>query len=112
MSTAKATRVSSSASSGVDPALVKLLGVARARTFGRVMKDTGLAQEVLLKFAVDVMELALQNLKVKAPEAVQMGHARWGKLSPEERSEVARRAVAARWAKYRDMKKVEDPQDG
>jgi hypothetical protein len=111
MSTAKAKRVSPSPMPDVDPALVHLLGVARARTFGRVMKQTGLPQEVLLKFAVDVMELALNNLRVKAPEAVQMGHARWGKLSPEERSEVARKAVTARWAKYRDKSKSEDPQD-
>ena len=47
--------------------------------------------------------------KRKNPAAVALGKraakARMRKLTPEERSEIARNAVTARWAKYKAAKK-------
>src|SRR4051794_20158508 len=81
---------------GVDSTLVKLLGRARARKLRRFIEHTGLSQEFLLKFAMDLADCALRRIPPKNPEAVRMGMARWDNLTPEARTELARRAVKAR----------------
>jgi hypothetical protein len=49
--------------------------------------------------------------KEKDPHAVALGRkggkARLQKLTPEQRSEIARRAVLARWAKHNKKKRSE-----
>ncbi len=57
--------------------------------------------------------------KKKNPNAVALGKLggskggkiRAAKLTPEERREIARNAVLARWAKAREKAKQKDPQD-
>jgi hypothetical protein len=57
--------------------------------------------------------------KKKNPNAVALGKLggskggkiRAAKLSPEERSEIARKAVLARWAKAREKARQKDLQD-
>jgi hypothetical protein len=57
--------------------------------------------------------------KKKNPNAVALGKLggskggkiRAAKLTPEERSEIARKAVLARWAKAREKAQQKDPQD-
>jgi hypothetical protein len=58
--------------------------------------------------------------KKKNPNAVALGKLggskggkiRAAKLTPEERSEIARKAVLARWAKAREKAQQKDLQDG
>jgi hypothetical protein len=72
-------------------------------TLRRIMKQSGLPPEVLIDLALEMLDLASRRLSpppIKR-QAVGLGAARWRNVSPEERSEVLRRAAQARWAKAR-----------
>jgi hypothetical protein len=85
----------------LTPAFTKALGVRRTMRLRRVMRKTGLPPEVLLDLALEMLDIATRTLSVEPIQrtAVGLATARWRNVSPEERSEIARRAVAARWAK-------------
>jgi len=78
-----------------------MLGRTRARKLRRLATETDASHEFLLKVAMDLLECALLRLRPKNREAVRMGMARWDNLSPATRSQLARAAVNARWAKSR-----------
>jgi hypothetical protein len=88
----------------IDPFLQGLLGRPASKTLRRCIEQTGLSPEVLLRFGVDLVACHLAHLLPKHLEAVEMGLARWGNLPKETRTLLARRAVNARWAKYREQK--------
>ena len=65
------------------------------------MRQTGLPPEALLDLAIEMLDLASKRL---APSPIQrtavgLGTARWRNVSPQDRSELLRKAVQARWAK-------------
>jgi hypothetical protein len=100
MSTPKA---ESKTSPQVPAELATVLGVRRTMTLRRIMKQSGLPPEVLLDLALEMLDVASRKLSpppIKR-QAVGLGAARWRNVSPEERSEVLRRAAQARWAKAR-----------
>ena len=81
--------------------LSRLLGARRSARLRRIMRQTGLPPEALLDLAIEMLDIASKRL---APPPIQrtavgLGAARWRNVSPEERSEVLRRAAQARWAK-------------
>jgi hypothetical protein len=81
----------------------QLLGVRRTALLRRIMRKSGLPPEVVLDLALEILDLASRKL-VPTPisrQAVGLGAARWRNVTPEERSEIMRRAVEARWAKHR-----------
>ena len=87
----------------VAPDLAKALGVRRANRLKSIVKHTGLPAEVLVDLAIELLDIASRKLS-PAPAtraAVGLGAARWRNVSPEERSELLRRVVQARWAKHR-----------
>jgi hypothetical protein len=47
-------------------------------------------------------QIMSMNKPAKNPAAVKLGRMGWAKLSAEERSELARRAIKARWDRYRE----------
>jgi len=56
-----------------------------------------------MDLAIELLDIASRKLS-PAPTtraAVGLGAARWRNVSPEERSELLRRVVQARWAKQR-----------
>jgi hypothetical protein len=67
---------------------------------------------VLACFFPQHLALSVAMAKKKNPHAVALGRlgglkggkARTAKLTPEQRSELARKAVLARWAKKKDKK--------
>ena len=76
-------------------------------TLRRVMKQSGLPPEALLDLALEMLDAASRKLSpppIKR-QAVGLGAARWRNVSPEERSQVLRRAAQARWAKARAAEK-------
>jgi hypothetical protein len=87
----------------LTPAFTQALGVRRTMRLRRVMKKTGLPPEALLDLALEILDISSRTLSVEPIRrtAVGLATARWRNVSPEERSEIARRAVAARWAKRR-----------
>jgi hypothetical protein len=87
----------------VAPDLARALGVRRANRLKSIVKHTGLPAEVLMDLAIELLDIASRKLS-PAPiqrTAIGLGAARWRNVSPEERSELLRRAVQARWAKQR-----------
>ena len=87
----------------IGPDLAKALGVRRANRLKSIVKHTGLPAEVLMDLAIELLDIASRKLS-PAPitrAAVGLGAARWRNVSPEERSELLRRVVQARWAKQR-----------
>jgi hypothetical protein len=62
-----------------------------------------LPPEVLIDLALEILDLAAKKLAPSpiSRQAVGLGAARWRNVDPEERSEIMRRAVEARWAKHR-----------
>jgi hypothetical protein len=87
----------------LPPELATALGVRRTMTLRRIMKQSGLPPEVLIDLALEMLDVASRKLSpppIKR-QAVGLGAARWRNVSPEERSEVLRRAAQARWAKQR-----------
>lgn len=92
----------------IPPDLATALGVRRTMTLRRIMKQCGLPPEVLIDLALEMLDVASRKLSpppIKR-QAVGLGAARWRNVSPEERSEVLRRAAQARWAKHRRNEKV------
>jgi hypothetical protein len=87
----------------IAPDLAKALGVRRANRLKWIVKHTGLPAEVLMDLAIELLEIASRKLSPPPIKrtAVGLGAARWRNVSPEERSELLRRAVQARWAKHR-----------
>ena len=86
--------------------LARALGARRTARLKTVMRYTGLPPEVLLDLALELVEIASRKLS-PAPikrTAIGLGTARWRNVSPEQRSEILRRAVQARWAKHRGGK--------
>jgi len=97
-------RKTSTTSSEIEMArLVQLLGARRTARLRRVMRRTGLPPEALLDLALEMLDIASRKLAPPPLQrtAVGLGTARWRNVSPEERSEVLRRASQARWAKHR-----------
>ena len=83
--------------------LATALGVRRTMTLRRIMKQSGLPPEILMDLALEMLDVASRRLSpppIKR-QAVGLGAARWRNVSPEERSQVLRRAAQARWAKVR-----------
>ena len=83
--------------------LVAALGIRRRRVLQRAVKRTGLPAEALLDLAMqllDVTTIAFSSTPIHRT-AVALGAARWRNVSAAERSELARLAVQARWAKHR-----------
>jgi hypothetical protein len=87
--------------------LTQFLGTRRAARLRRVMRQTGLPPEVLLDLAIELLDIASRKLAPPPIKrtAVGLGAARWRNVSPEERSEVLRKAAEARWAKHRGKNK-------
>ena len=87
----------------IAPDLARALGVRRANRLKSIVKYTGLPAEVLMDLAIELLDIASRKLS-PAPitrTAVGLGTARWRNVSAEERSELLRKAVQARWAKHR-----------
>lgn len=87
----------------IPPTLATALGVRRTMTLRRIMKQSGLPPEILIDLALELLDVASRKLSpppIKR-QALGLGAARWRNVSPEERSEVLRRAAQARWAKRR-----------
>ena len=87
----------------VTPDLARVLGVRRATRLKSIVKYTGLPAEVLIDWAIELLDIASRKLSPPpiTRTAVGLGAARWRNVSPEERSELLRKAVQARWAKHR-----------
>jgi hypothetical protein len=87
----------------VAPDLAKALGVRRANRLKSIVKHTGLPAEILMDLAIELLDVASRKLSPTpiTRTAVGLGAARWRNISPEERSEMLRRVVQARWAKQR-----------
>lgn len=87
----------------VGPDLAKALGVRRANRLKSIVKHTGLPPEVLIDLAIELLDIASRKLSPPPIQrsAVGLGAARWRNVSAEERSELLRRVVQARWAKHR-----------
>ena len=87
----------------IHSALATALGVRRTMTLRRIMKQSGLPPEALIDLALEMLDVASRKLSPPPlkRQAVGLGAARWRNVSPEERSEVLRRAAQARWAKKR-----------
>src|SRR3954468_8882673 len=83
--------------------LARALGVRRANRLKSIVKHTGLPPEILIDLAIELLDIASRKLSPSPIRrtAVGLGAARWRNVSPEERSELLRRAVLARWAKHR-----------
>lgn len=91
----------------IPPALAAALGVRRTMTLRRIMKHSGLPPEILIDLALELLDVASRKLSPSPlkRQALGLGAARWRNVSPEERSEVLRRAAQARWAKKRLIQK-------
>ena len=87
----------------VPPDLAKAIGVRRANRLKSIVKYTGLPAEVLIDLAIELLDIASRKLSPPpiTRTAVGLGAARWRNVSAEERSELLRKAVQARWAKHR-----------
>src|SRR3954451_15633958 len=83
--------------------LAGILGARRTSRLKRLMRQTGLPPEPLLDLAIEMLDLASRKLSPPPIRrtAVGLGAARWRNISPEERSELLRRVVQARWAKHK-----------
>lgn len=83
--------------------LTRLLGSRRTVRLRRVMRQTGLPPEVLLDLALELLDIASRRLSPPpvTRTAIGLAAARWKNVAPAERSETARRAAKARWAKDR-----------
>src|SRR5215211_8048382 len=83
--------------------LCAALGARRSARLRGVVRQTGLPPEVLIDLAIELLDIASRKLSPPPIQrsAVGLGAARWRNVSAEERSELLRRAVQARWAKHR-----------
>ena len=87
----------------VPPALTRALGVRRANRLKAIVKYTGLPAEILIDLAIELLDIASRRLAPPPIKrtAIGLGAARWRNVSAEERSDLLRKAVQARWAKHR-----------
>lgn len=87
----------------ISSALSRAIGSRRSARLRAIMRRTGLPPEPLLDLAIEMLDLASRKLSLPPIQrtAVGLGAARWRNISPEERSEVLRRVVQARWAKHK-----------
>jgi len=87
----------------VPPELARALGARRNARLRAIMRHSGLPPEPLLDLAIELLDLASRKLSPPPIRrtAVGLGAARWRNISPEARSELLRRVVQARWAKYK-----------
>lgn len=67
------------------------------------MRQTSLPPEALLDLAIEMLDLASRKLSPPPIQrtAIGLGAARWRNVSADERSEMLRRVVQARWAKHK-----------
>jgi hypothetical protein len=81
--------------------LARGLGVRRSARLRAIVRQTGLPAEALLDLAIEILDLSARKLSPPPIKrtAVGLGATRWRNVSAEERSELLRRAVQARWAK-------------
>ena len=95
------TKDRSTTGTALTEGLSRLLGARRTARLRRVVRATGLPPEVVLDLALELVDIASRKLALPPLKrtAVGLGTARWRHVSPEERSEVMRRASIARWAK-------------
>src|SRR3954470_8914478 len=84
-------------------ALSQAIGSRRSARLRAIIRRTGLPPEPLLDLAIEMLDLASRKLSPPPIRrtAVGLGAARWRNISPEERSELLRRVVQARWAKHK-----------
>ena len=89
--------------SSLPPELARVLGARRSARLRAIMRRTGLPPEPLLDLAIELLDLASHKLSPPPIRrtAMGLGAARWRNISPEARSELLRRVVQARWAKYK-----------
>src|SRR4029078_3364342 len=94
---------SNKAARTLPPDLAKAIGVRRANRLKSIVKYTGLPAEVLIDLALELSDTGSRKLSPPpiTRTAVSLGAARWRNVSAEERSELLRKAVQARWAKQR-----------
>src|SRR4051812_1011560 len=87
----------------LPPALSRAIGSRRSARLRAIIRRTGLPPEPLLDLAIEMLDLASRKLSPPPIRrmAVGLGAARWRNISPEERSELLRRVVQARWAKHK-----------
>src|SRR4051812_24887275 len=87
----------------MSPALSRAIGSRRSARLKALMKQTGLPPEALLDLAIEILDLASRKLSPPPVRrtAIGLGAARWRNISPDERSEILRRVVQARWAKHK-----------
>ena len=87
------------------------LGVRRSLTLRRIIRQTGLPAEVLVDLALEILDIASRKLSPSPikRQAVGLGAARWRNVGPQERTDAARRAAQARWAKHRARERADDP---
>src|SRR4051794_19021409 len=87
----------------LPPALSRAIGSRRSARLRAIIRRTGLPPEPLLDLAIEMLDLASRKLSPPPIRrtAVGLGAARWRNISPEERSELLRRVVQARWEKHK-----------
>src|ERR1700681_520713 len=85
----------------ISSELSRAIGARRSTRLRSIMRRTGLPPEPLLDLAIEMLDLASRKLSPPPIQrtAVGLGAARWRNIGPEERSELLRRVVQARWAK-------------
>ena len=87
----------------LSPEWTQLLGARRAALLRRIMRKSNLPPEVVIDLALEILDIASRKL-APSPinrQAIGLGAARWRNIDPEQRSQIMRRAVEARWAKQR-----------
>lgn len=93
--------------------LSRLLGPRRSSRLRRLVRQSGLPPEALLDLALEILELASRKLSLPPIKrtAVGLAAARWRNVSPEERSNMLRRAAQARWDKQRRLGRKKNTHD-
>jgi hypothetical protein len=72
------------------------------------MMQTALPFDAVLDLGFDLAETASRKIGALHREAATFAKVRWRDVSASERSEAARRAVQARWAKHREQQKTRE----
>lgn len=90
----------------LTPELADALGARRAALLRRIARKSGLPPEAVIDLALEILDITSRRLATSpiSRQAVGLGAARWRNVNPEQRSEIMRRAVEARWAKHRKNK--------
>ena len=74
------------------------------------MRKSNLPPEVVIDLALEILDIASRKL-APSPinrQAIGLGAARWRDIDAEQRSEIMRRAVEARWAKRRKSARLQN----